>query len=250
MWLPLYGAVVLGLLCWRVDLSVPPSLPAVVGVSLASFEPPEFRPLPGPAPGPPGGSNRKGNDAIDARLLTLPALDVIEAPPTRVLPVVEPEFQPSAPPLIVDKSLPVVPGGNGVPRGDGLGFGRGHGDGVGNGTGQGGRGILKLVKSVAPDYSHDPALSPIDGQRVKVCLQVGKDGVPFDARVVSAAGYEPSFPATLKVALAWRFQVPKGFASRAPFEVFVDFTYRQDQAKAKRPGRSTQVSEVAPIVVE
>ncbi|MBI1754400.1 MAG: hypothetical protein HY014_18175 [Acidobacteria bacterium] len=249
LWFPFYGAVVFGLLCWRVELPGLPS-PVVARVALDSFDPPEYRPAPGRAPGPAGGSNRKGNDAIDARLLTLPALDVVEVPPARVLEALEPEFQPLASPLTIDKSLPVMAGGNGVPRGDGIGFGRGHGDGVGNGAGERGLGILKLITSVTPDYSSDSTLSPMNGQHVKVRLQVGKDGVPFAAMVVSAAGHEPSYPAVLKAALAWRFLVPKGFAGRAPFEVFVNFTYRQDQAKAMRPERSSRVIEVAPVVVQ
>ncbi|MCE1204661.1 MAG: energy transducer TonB [Holophagaceae bacterium] len=246
LWIPLYAIAVLLLLAWKIEaLSLPPR-PPVIRVALA-MEPPEYRPPIGPRPGPPGGSHRQGNVMIDVRLLSVPALEVVTAPPQRVLPVVDTELRALEPPMVLDRSLPVGAHGNGVPRGDGHGFGRGHGDGVGNGTGMGGQGLLKLVKSVMPDYDRAAELAPIDGQSVKVRLRVGADGVPQEATLVSGHGRRESFPAILKAALRWRFMVPAGFADQAPFEVVVDFTYHKAAVRSGRAAQMAEVTELKPV---
>ncbi len=252
LWLPLYTLALVGLLGWRVaaptEAGAPPS--KVVRLMLKAFDPPRYAPDPGRLPGPAGGSHRKGDGAIDVRLLALPALEEIHQPPARILPILEPELRPLDAPLTIDKSLPVRAGGNGVPRGDGAGFGRGHGDGVGDGSGQGDTALLKLIRSVLPDYSQSKEEAPLDGQLVKVRVRVGADGVPIEAMPVSGNGRKGSLRAILRAAMQWRFEVPKGFASQAPFEVFVDFSYHKVPFVSPEASWLTKVSEVKPVVIQ
>lgn len=249
LWGPIYGLVVLGLLCLRMGgdpapVNVPP---LAIRVVLGPFDPPRFAPEPGRLPGPSGGSHRLGSGTIDVRLLELPALETVRTPPERILPILEPEILPAVPPLALDKSLPVHAGGNGVPRGDGAGFGRGHGDGVGPGSGRDGKGILKLLRSVSPQYPTGTYDAPIDGQSVRVKLQVSAEGLPIRAAVVGGRGRQSTFAAIVQAALQWRFEVQKEFAGLAPFEVLVEFTYRQEASRKGNLDQVTEVLELKPV---
>ncbi len=243
LWLPAYGLVVLGLLAWRMPSPTPGARPTSVRVSLAAFDPPIYAPPPGPAPGPSGGSHRLGTGTIDPGLLALPALVKIRVPPTQLATLTDLAAPPLQLPLTLDKSLPVRPGGNGVPKGDGAGFGRGHGNGVGDGSGGGGSAKLQLVRSVTPDYP--PGTK--DGESVTVQLLVGSDGTTLEA--VPLTGRPELHAAVLKAAFGWQFRVPKAFASRAPFRVTVEFTYHRQQIQGPRGNRYSEVQELTPVVI-
>ncbi|HET8714871.1 MAG TPA: hypothetical protein VFM16_03530 [Holophagaceae bacterium] len=135
-------------------------------------------------------------------------------------------------------SAPPVPHGAGSP-GAGAGRGPGAGGGDGPGVGSAGRGILKLRSSARPHWSTRPLEAPKDGDRVEVRLLVGADGVPFKALPLS--GRMVLYPAVLQAARKWRFDVPPGYASLAPFQVTVDFTYRLGGDS------SSQVQELRPV---
>jgi len=111
----------------------------------------------------------------------------------------------------------------------------------------GGQGVLKLVKSVSPDYGNASDLAPIDGQSVKVRLWVGADGVPSEATLVSGNGRPETIHVILQAALRWRFKVPDGFIDQAPFEVLVDFTYHKATTRGRKAAQMVEITELKPV---
>lgn len=200
----------------------------------AMLKEPLFEVIPG-APGEAGGSNRRGNGAIDRILLETPNPPIPPGPP---LPTVDLQTQSQTTPYItlkavekiqvdsrplppLEKALPIYPGGNGAFQGDGEGLGRGHGDGFGDGQGGGGLTVLKAPTLTYYSKRGDP---PLTGNSVRVRLLVGADGIPTDARVIFGPAH--IHEAARKVTLEWRFQVPKALKPKAPIPVFIEIRFK------------------------
>lgn len=205
-----------------------PSIPPGPTVELLLPEAP--LPTPPPPPGPRGGASSPA-PPVTVPVLSPGPLETLDAPPApqALAANLQGPLLPSAPP---------APGGAGEP---GTGAGKGKGAGTGNGSGMaaGGQGILKLRSAARPHWSTRPLEAPKDGDRVEVRLLIGADGVPFKALPLS--GRMVLYPAVLQAARKWRFEVPPAFASSAPFQVTVDFTYHLGGDS------SSQVQELRPV---
>ncbi|MDP2877658.1 MAG: energy transducer TonB [Holophaga sp.] len=209
-------------------------------VELAALKPPAYDPEIGHLSGPAGGSNRDGTESIDPALRNLKSVKVIIQPPASLAQVslLEPTptaltfdqvWAPLPRPLVLDKSLPVHLGGNGAPKGNGKGFGRGDGDSVGNGSGFGGpnrqaiTNTLKLKSSVQPTWRIGRDSMAENGDAVRVKVTIDGKGVPV--LVIPISGRKALFPCVVQAAQKWRFIVPPGFETLAPFDVTIDFKY-------------------------
>jgi hypothetical protein len=146
-----------------------------------------------------GRGSRYGNDATDpslaktsARLDTLAAVPMPEDPPPDAVPLA----LPTAPVTVAGRrDLPLVKGGNGFARGDGLDADR-----------QGGIYGLYVLHAEDADFGQAKR-APVEGDVVKVRVRLHADGIPFAAERIS--GNPEFFEACRKAALRWRFLVPE-----------------------------------------
>ncbi|MDP2815915.1 MAG: hypothetical protein Q8O19_04475, partial [Rectinemataceae bacterium] len=124
--------------------------------------------------------------------------------------------------LAIDKSLPVVPGGNGIPKGEGRGYGTGQGNGIGSGKGLGNPEEITILRQTIPNYPLQPGDDfELLSKPVGVRLLVNAEGIPMEARAVS--GPPKLYDIFTRSALEWRFHVPLSVRKNAPFRFTINF---------------------------
>ncbi len=195
-------------------------------------------------PGPVGGSNRAGTGSRDPEA---PAAALGQGLPP--MPLGPPEDRDLALPMDLplgpaEASLPVRPGGNGLPRGTGSGIGRGEGSGLGPGRGGGGSAsrpptptvvdlaALTLRTSAAALHTVKSGETFAD-TLVVVRLTFGADGLP--------TAWDPLYgdprliPDALRAARATTFKVSPRLQAQAPLQVRMQYRFRHLGSTTQSP---------------
>jgi hypothetical protein len=175
----------------------------------------------------PGRGNALGTGTVDPQLLKA-ALPATQGPdvPAMALREDAPLTLPLQPIQVgFRKDLPVAPGGNGWPRGQGGDLGTGSGSAMG--TGRDGRtvaGVGGELEDLQPTRRVRASLRTFDFKStdfVIVKVLLGPDGVPRSATAIQ--GKAAYFQICEVTALLWRFHVPAHLARNPPISCNITF---------------------------